>query len=209
MTQQIIDNGTTAGDGTGDDLFTAFQKCIDNFADLYARSAAKVLITETVTSSTAANVNFTSIPATYRDLEIRIRGRGAKAAVSLVDMRLQFNADTGANYDGQSLQAHGTTVVAFENLAQTNVYVGNIAAASSPSNAGDLVIIDVFDYRGTTFQKEGAYRNSLKRATTTGNVYQETGTFWWRNTAAITSVLVFPSSGGFVDGTVVSLYGSF
>lgn len=36
MAQQIIDIGTTANDGTGDPLRTAFDKCNDNFTELYA-----------------------------------------------------------------------------------------------------------------------------------------------------------------------------
>lgn len=35
MAQQIINNGTVAGDGTGEILFTAFEKVNDNFAELY------------------------------------------------------------------------------------------------------------------------------------------------------------------------------
>jgi hypothetical protein len=36
MAQQIINIGTTANDGTGDPLRTAFDKCNDNFTELYA-----------------------------------------------------------------------------------------------------------------------------------------------------------------------------
>lgn len=36
MAQQIIDIGTTANDGTGDPLRTAFDKCNDNFTELYS-----------------------------------------------------------------------------------------------------------------------------------------------------------------------------
>ena len=35
MTQQIIDVGTVANDGTGDSLRTAFIKANDNFTELY------------------------------------------------------------------------------------------------------------------------------------------------------------------------------
>lgn len=36
MAQQIINNGTVAGDGTGEILFTSFDKVNDNFTELYA-----------------------------------------------------------------------------------------------------------------------------------------------------------------------------
>ena len=35
MAQQVINNGTTAGDGTGEILFSAFDKTNDNFVELY------------------------------------------------------------------------------------------------------------------------------------------------------------------------------
>lgn len=40
MAQQVINIGGTANDGTGDPLRTAFTKTNQNFAELYAKSAA-------------------------------------------------------------------------------------------------------------------------------------------------------------------------
>ena len=40
MTQQIINIGTAANDGTGDPLRTAFNKINTNFTELYSRDAA-------------------------------------------------------------------------------------------------------------------------------------------------------------------------
>lgn len=37
MAQQVINIGTTANDGTGDGLRTSFDKCNDNFGELYSR----------------------------------------------------------------------------------------------------------------------------------------------------------------------------
>ncbi len=36
MAREIINNGTTAGDGTGEILFNAFEKCNNNFEELYS-----------------------------------------------------------------------------------------------------------------------------------------------------------------------------
>lgn len=47
MTQQIIDVGTTANDGSGDPLRTAFIKTNDNFTELY--NATTVSVTGNVT----------------------------------------------------------------------------------------------------------------------------------------------------------------
>ena len=37
MTQQVINIGTTANDGAGDPLRTAYSKCNNNFSELYSR----------------------------------------------------------------------------------------------------------------------------------------------------------------------------
>jgi len=37
MTQQVINIGTTANDGAGDPLRTAYTKCNSNFSELYSR----------------------------------------------------------------------------------------------------------------------------------------------------------------------------
>lgn len=170
-------------------------------------SMTKALITETVTSGSATNVSFTSIPGTFRDLELRVRGRGTKAA-TLVDIRLRFNADTGANYDYEVQQANGTGGGNFNGAAQTSGYIGNIAAASATANVSDMLQATIGDYRGTTFQKAALFTASTKVGTAAANMYNDCGSVWWRSTSAITQIDVFPSANAFVDGTVVSLYGS-
>jgi len=36
MAREIINNGTVAGDGTGEILFNSFEKCNNNFEELYS-----------------------------------------------------------------------------------------------------------------------------------------------------------------------------
>jgi hypothetical protein len=167
---------------------------------------ARVLIAETVTTGSAANVQFASIAGTYRDLEVRVRGRGTTAA-TLVNIRMRFNGDSGGNYDHNDHQLNNTATAGFTSMAQTSAILGNLAAASATANYADFLMATVADYRGTTFQKAGHWKGSIRHSTTAASTFNEQGCFWWRNTAAITQVDVFPNAGGFVDGTVVSLYG--
>ena len=41
----------------------------------------------------------------------------------------------------------------------------------------------------------------------TANIMVDYIAGWWRNTAAITQIDVFPSGNAFVDGSIVALYG--
>lgn len=169
-------------------------------------SPSRVLIAETVTSGTATNVQFASIVGTYRDLEVRVRGRGSTAA-TLVNIRMRFNGDTGGNYDHNDHQLNNTATAGFTSMAQTSAILGNLAAGSATANYADFLMATVADYRGTTFQKAGHWKGSIRHSTTAASTFNEQGSFWWRNTAAITQIDIFPTAGGFVDGTVVSLYG--
>lgn len=172
-------------------------------------AGAKVLITETVTSSSASNVSFTSIPGTYRDLEVRIRGRCTKSAASCT-VNMRFNSDTGSNYDFMEVEFTGNPAdhTGAGAVGQTSARLGFLAAATAPSNVADLLFVDIGDYRGTTFQKAATTRGGAKVGTSAASdVYATVFTSWWRSTSAITRIDVFPDTGGFVDNTVVSLYG--
>jgi hypothetical protein len=165
-------------------------------------TAALTLITETVTSGSAANVTFSPIPATYRDLQVRVRARGDTAAGN-TDIRLQFNGDTANNYDWLEENRFGTANgngVAF-------MAVGIIAAATATASYVSGFFIDIFDYRGTAFFKQAASYIGLIGAQNLAGMLIDHRAGWWRSTAAITAVKVFPSAGNFVDGSVVSLYG--
>lgn len=163
------------------------------------------LITETVTSGSATNVSFTSIAATYRDLEVRVRGRGTKSATNC-DVRMRFNSDTGSNYDLASAMFQASSALG-QNVATTYITIGHLAAASAPTNAADAIAVQIIDYRGTTFQKAVMGQGTIKQANSSGSLWTEIYSGWWRNTAAITQIDIFPDSNAFVDGTVVSLYG--
>lgn len=72
MTQQIIDVGSTANDGTGDPIRTAFTKTNDNFTELYNATTVSVtgnvsggnIVSSGVVSGTVQLTQASSDPAT-------------------------------------------------------------------------------------------------------------------------------------------------
>lgn len=166
-----------------------------------------VLLSEVITTASQASVPFATIAGTYRDLEVRVRARGTTAA-TFVSLRAQFNGDTGGNYDYAVWSTNGGGgTAASGGAAQTSMELGLIAAASAPADVPGFLNTVISDYRGTTFQKAVVTQNSLRLGAAAGDIIQQTAGGDWRSTAAITDVLVFPVSGAFVDGSVVSLYG--
>lgn len=169
---------------------------------------ALTLITETVTSGSAANVSFTPIANTYRDLEVRVRARGTVSA-TFSEIRMLFNNDTGNNYD--YFEAFTNTAPPTWSggsaYAQPFMRLGYVAGATSTAAVSDLIMAHIGNYRGTTFQKAVISTGTLKVSTSGNSIYNVTENNWWRSTSAITRIDVFPVSGGFVDNSVISLYG--
>ncbi len=169
-------------------------------------ASALTLISEVTTSGSQASVSFTSISASYRDLEVRIRGRGTTVA-NTVNLGLQYNNDTAGNYDDELGRGNGSSQSAVNNLSGTSAICGQLAAASATANFADLAVIKVGDYRGTTFQKAAISQNGTRYAGANTNLYTDVRSQWWLSTSAITRLDVFPTAGAFVDGSIVSLYG--
>lgn len=172
---------------------------------------AVVLISENVLGGTAASVSFTSIAATYRDLRVVVRGRGDKAA-TFADVFMRVNNDSTAIYDYELTDANNTTISGSGNVAQTSWHVGWIAASTGASGQTGVCDTTIYDYRGTTFHKAYFSRGAIKTSTgapAASNLFLRHHGGWYRSTSAITRVDVFPDTGNFIAGTVVSLYGLY
>lgn len=192
---QITDSGASCGGGGG-----------GGTTNNYYTSAGMTLIASTVTSGSQSSVTFSSLPQNFRDLHVVVTGRGTTAA-SLISVFEQFNGDTAANYDIEDLQGNNTTAAAFNQNAATGAQICNIAAASATSGIADTCEATIDNYTGTTFQKVGLSSGTIRTGTTAATAYTERYSQWWRSTAAITALKVFPTAGAFVDGTTVSIYG--
>jgi hypothetical protein len=175
---------------------------------------ALVLISEVVTSGSQSNVTFSSIPATWRDLVVRVRGRVTNSSADAFIM-MQLNADTAANYDYTFMDQFGpgpgaTNYDPGQSMGASSIAIGLLAGATATANRSGGFEAVVFDYVGTTFNKSGTSLSSNTWGTAASSQSVTAIAFDWRSTAAVNSAKIFPnSSGAFVDGTVVSLYGHF
>ena len=132
-----------------------------------------------------------------------MRARGTDAAADQ-PVILNFNGDTAANYDyQQTFMQNNVTVV--QSALQTRINCAQIPCAGSTANFSGLVIINIGDYRGTTFYKSLNSRGGENRTGTGQRTMLTSGQ--WRSTSAITSIVVALAAGNFVDNSVVSLYG--
>lgn len=160
------------------------------------------------TPSGAATVTFASL-GTFTHLEIRYSARSDKSAVTAEDLIIQFNSDTAGNYDTELLyNSAATTAAAFEALAGTSGTIGFLPAATATANRAGGGVIQIYDYRGTTFDKVATSVVHAAQGTTTNTLQTRQFGVTWRNTAAITSIdLKLASGGNFVAGSKFTLYG--
>ena len=164
-------------------------------------------IAENIAGGAVASVTFSSIPGTYRNVYLKLQVRGDTAATS-TGLYVQFNADTAANYDFIVVTVQGTpTLGQSSGIADVRIQIGDAAAANAPSNVFTSGRVDVPNYAGTTAHKATLAQAGLKQSAAAASIYVETGSGWWRSTAAITSIKVFPGAGNFIAGSSFFLYG--
>lgn len=171
-------------------------------------SSGPVVITSVTTSGSAGNVTFSSIPQTYRNLEIQIVNGKSNVAAAFIDCDMQFNGDTGSNYETQQTNMTGS-VNAFPGTAQAQIPLGALGGTTAPSGANLFSKATIGGYTVAS-HKDVIWDSVFVTNTTygTSNNVRASGMGIWKNTAAITSIKVFPaSSNTFVDGTIIRLIG--
>ncbi len=205
----LLGQGTSAvaavANGTVNQVLTASGATLD---PIWTTPGDQLLF-ETVATATPATITFASIPQTFRDLEIRVRGRGDTAA-TFTTAAVRFNGDSGNNYDQQFVSNTGspaTSANSGPSIGNNSIVGGIITAATAPTSMPGYATYRVLDYRGTAFFKVIDWQSGAELVNNTSNVFNRLGAAWWHNTGAITSITVTASPGNFVNGTVVSLYG--
>lgn len=157
-------------------------------------------IATTTLSTSAANVEFTSIPGTYTDLVLAGTIRSTRAGELTDQWTVQVNGDTGSNYSGTYLwygpssgRVSGTT------------NIGLVRCPGPTATAGifGYGIINFMNYSNSTTYKTFITKWSEY-------TYYEMGTTvsLWRNTNAITSLKILSTtSSNLATGTSFTLYG--
>lgn len=174
-----------------------------------AISGAWKLISKTTLGSDTASVSFSSIAGTYEALMILVEARTARAAASDV-LAIQFNSDTGANYDYMRLAARGNGTLAYDAAAaQSSGRVLNTEGANSRASffAAGMIYIGGYATSGHERSYIGLPSMVLADRTTT-DMYVSMAVGAWRSTAAITAVTLLSGTGSNLkSGSSFALYG--
>jgi hypothetical protein len=165
-------------------------------------------IEEIAVSQPQATLTFSNIPQTYRSLMLTVYGRGDAAHFEWVQVTARFNGDAGANYDWQELVGAQDSVGASFSNGDTQALLGVMPAGLVSSTLADQCEGLIVNYANTTWEKTMRALAGSKLSTTArpGPAFAAFQS-WWRSTAAISSITLFPDTGNFSPGTVATLYG--
>jgi hypothetical protein len=151
----------------------------------------------TASPSASSTFDFTSIPSTFKHLQIRYATKGTSNGTGI---RIRFNSDTGSNYYIHYLYGDGATAGALAQGITTSGVIGEVTTTTNVQSSG---VIDILDYLSTNKNKTVrtlfGYDNNGSGAIYLNSV------LWSATPAAITSITIFPSSGT-VTGSF-ALYG--
>ena len=151
-----------------------------------------------VGSGGASTIDFTSIPSTYKHLQIRLI---AQKLTSSTNGLMRFNGDTtGTNYYFHGIEADGSTAAAYA----TNDFPRAVANVPTTANIFAVSIVDILDYANTSKYKTVRTLNGFE-ANNPGILTYGSGL--WKNTNAITSLTIYPTSGNFAQFSSFALYG--
>jgi hypothetical protein len=167
-----------------------------------AAAGAYELIQSQVLSSTTTSVTFSSIPSTFRHLQIRISAKTAQASTGVDTVRLRLNGDSGSNYAIHGLSGNGSSVSSFAVASHNLIAITGGAVRLNDTNMFGAAVVDILDYVSTA--KNTTVRSLGGAAASTNSIDLNSGL--WMNTAAVTS-LTLSAFTDFVSGSRFSLYG--
>ncbi len=165
----------------------------------------------TVTASgSPTSLTFSSIPSTYKSLQIRGIAKDVNAGGGAEVVKLRFNGDTATNYVYHNLTGNGSSVSATGAITQSSIPCGISGSMSSDPvfpNFYGANMIDIIDYASTIKNKTvKGFTGSEGYTYAPHNMSLFSGA--WLSTSAITSITILAALTGFANGTTFALYGT-
>ena len=172
-----------------------------------ALATAYESIATTTVGTATSTVTFSSIPSTYKHLQLRLVTRNTSSNNYNAWFQMQINGDTGANYSEHALTGNGSSATAFG--AASNASIDAWVNPGSDAGAGifGASIIDILDYTNTNKYKTIRVLNGADVNVSTTRIGMQLFSAAWLNTNAITSITFNGANGNFDTNSKFALYG--
>ena len=169
-----------------------------------AAGAYELIATANGTGS-SGTITFSSIPSTYKHLQIRFTAR--QDTTSNVQVLQRFNNISTAVYAFHNLfgAAGSPPVNSQSGVTQTEIRSGIILGSLETTGAFSNSITDILDYVSTT--KNKTTRTSFGYHSATGSYQARLTSGLWQSTDAITRIDLIAATGNFTTTSRFSLYG--
>jgi hypothetical protein len=165
------------------------------------------LIGSTTLTSTQTIISFTSIPATYTDLVLRISAR-TNAGSTNDSIEITFNGDTSSNYSTRVFYGTGNGGVGADQYTSNVPSRAWYGATGNTATASTFGSTEVYIPNYLASQNKQIRIFGLAETNATAALMASVASLW-RNTAAITSITLDPLDGAatFQIGSSFKLYG--
>jgi hypothetical protein len=162
-------------------------------------------IATTTGTGSAATLSFTSIPSTYKHLQIRYISRSTAGSAGLSGIQVTANSDTtSGNYSYHRIVGDGSSASAY---GQSGLdYIGLNSNSANTSGMYAVGVLDILDYTSTN-------KGKTFRILTGGDLNNTLGVItlrsqgWFATPAAITRIDLTTSVGNFDTNSQFALYG--
>jgi hypothetical protein len=162
-------------------------------------SSYESISTVTVGSGGSSSISFSSIPSTYKHLQVRIMNLQSVGQ----NFHGRFNSDTANNYAFHELYADGSSAASDATPTTNKFKIGY--ANSSTASYSSAAIMDVLDYTSTSKNKTA--RILAGSDTNGGGFILFRSALWYKTPEAINEITIFPDSGNFTQYSSFALYG--
>ena len=169
-------------------------------------TAYESIATQTVGAGGTSAVTFSSIPSTFKHLQVRCINRDSTSTYVSNDLYMTFNGDTGSNYSLHRLYGTGSSAAADSGTTIPYMLIGQQATSLASANFFGANVIDILEYTNTNINKTARALGGVDlNGNTDGRMMFQSGS--WRNTAAITSISFRASTGNLAQNSTFALYG--
>lgn len=179
------------------------------FSVTAALNSYESIATVSVGSGGSSSISFSSIPSTYKHLQIRAivattqgNDRGNTAIYA------QFNSDTGTNYSWHQLKGNNSAATSTNFANENAIYGSDTLYAGGVTGVYGAQIIDILDYSNTSKYKTVRVLNGFdSNSATTGNTSIALNSGLWRSTAAISTITIPYTGFNYKQYSHFALYG--
>jgi len=156
-------------------------------------------------TGSSGTISFSSIPSTYKHLQLRYNARCASGAIT--DHYIRLNGDTGSNYARHwifALDSGGPYVSAASTTTPPSMgYIQGYD--TNPTTAG---IVDIIDYQSTSKNKTIRYiTGGAEQQTSSQGALTIGSALWMNNVNAINQIEIVLASSNWSTSSTFSLYG--